>query len=75
MGWAGWSTVYTPVGYILKADNILSHLRKLIHEASTLSSDVTLLENSSVTQIDRSWLMISSFLQRDLGQTAFWGQR
>ena len=72
MGWAGWSTVYTPVGYILKvssdlsgsyplkgisftfqADNILSHLRKLIHEASTLSSDVTLLENSSVTQIDR----------------------
>ena len=89
-GWPGWSTVYTPVGYILKvhnstiysitshlqislildvyemltnrfepasqifqADNILSHMRNLISEASTSSSNVTLLENSTVTHIDR----------------------
>ena len=48
--------VHNPLKGILKADNILSHMRKLIHEASTSSSNVTLLENSSVTHIDRwSW--------------------
>lgn len=38
-----------------QADNILSHLRKLIHEASSSSSNVSLIENSTVTNIDRWW--------------------
>ena len=53
-GFPSWSTLYTPVGYILKADNILSHLRqKILDAAEKLPNKVRVYENHSVTQIDR----------------------
>ena len=54
-GFANWRTVYTPVGYVMKADNILSHLREKIREAALESPDqVQLWENTAVTSIDRA---------------------
>ena len=48
-GFDNWKTVYSPVGYILKADAILSYLREKIREAAVEYPDsVQLFENSSV---------------------------
>ena len=33
-GFDNWKTVYTPVGYILKADNVLSHMREMIRKGT-----------------------------------------
>ena len=53
-GFDSWSTLYTPVGYILKADNILSHLRdKLCSRAHKDPDNVTILENHTVTHVNR----------------------
>ena len=53
-GFPEWSTLYTPVGYILKADNILSHLRqKILNSEENLPNVIKAYENHSVTQIDR----------------------
>merc|ERR1719474_249816 len=51
-GFDNWSTVYTPVGYILKADNILAELKQKISEASTDSKNICYYQNSSVIQIN-----------------------
>ena len=53
-GFDDWKTVYTPVGYIMKADNILNHLRDKLREAAVkYPESVRLMENSSVCKIDR----------------------
>ena len=54
-GFDNWRTVYTPVGYIMKADNILHNLREKIREAAAQSPHkVELCENTAVTRIDRT---------------------
>ena len=54
-GFENWRTVYSPVGYIMKADNILNQLREKIREAALESPDqVQLWENTAVTRIDRA---------------------
>ena len=53
-GFDSWSTVYTPVGYILKADNILSNLKQNIIEESSKHENVNFYENHSVVSIDRT---------------------
>ena len=53
-GFPEWSTLYTPVGYILKADNILCHLRqKILNCEEKIPSRIKVYEDHSVTQIDR----------------------
>ena len=58
-GFDSWSTLYTPVGYILKADNILSHLKHKIVEESSNSDNVNVYENHSVVSIDRTQRKLS----------------
>ena len=54
-GFANWRTVYTPVGYVMKADNILSHLREKIREVAVLCPhQVELVENTAVSRINRA---------------------
>ena len=54
-GFDNWRTVYSPVGYVMKADNILSHLREKIREAAVqCPQGVELVENTAVSRIERA---------------------
>ena len=59
-GFSGWSTIYTPVGYVLKADSILEYLKektKKLAEILSISESlgsVSILEDQKVFEIDRS---------------------
>ena len=53
-GHEGWATVYTPVGYTLRADNILATIRSRVADTAASCTNVRLYENHAVTSIDRS---------------------
>ena len=53
-GHEGWATVYTPVGYTLRADNILATIRSRVADTAASCSNVRLYESHAVTSIDRS---------------------
>merc|ERR1719189_647622 len=53
-GHEGWATVYTPVGYTLRADNILATIRSRVADTAASCTNVRLYENHAVTSIDRA---------------------
>ena len=53
-GFPGWLTLYTPVGYIMKANSILNHLRERIKQLAETNKDfITVIEDHKVVSINR----------------------
>ena len=61
-GHEGWATVYTPVGYTLRADNILATIRSRVADTAASCTNVRLYESHAVTSIDRSHTLAKHIL-------------
>ena len=62
-GHEGWATVYTPVGYTLRADNILATIRSRVADTAASCTNVRLYESHAVTSIDRSHKLNTFYLK------------
>eukprot|EP01083_Nonionella_stella_P025928 71397_1 len=73
-GWPGFKTLYTPFGYILKANNILEFLRETLHNLAAMHSSITVYDDQKVINIDRKTKKIaiqSMFNETDITNISY----